>query len=85
MRKLMYLKKESAYTFAPAIVELIDTDNIGLGKVRVLFTEEDLNNKDYIYNDTWDVYLNEIRKPTLKELLQIPLKSYKHYFKRKVK
>ena len=79
---LMYLKKESGYGFAPAIVEMLEKRTFG-GKVQIIFTNNDL--WGFAYSQPFHVLSKDIRKPTLLELLKVPLKSYIKYFVKKRK
>ena len=74
----MYLKKSSGYDFAPAIVKTIEMREHG-ATVNVVFTKNDL--KGWIYTRSWEVLSENVRKPKIKEILQVPLK---YYFKRRV-
>ena len=79
MGKLMYLKEESGYYFAPAIVKIMEQRKHG-ATAKIIFTNNDLSG--WVYNKPWNVLSEDVRKPTMKELLRVPLK---YYFKRKVK
>lgn len=83
MGKLMYLKKESDYGFAPAIVEMTNKRKYG-STFKVIHSFCGQRKYDY-KSKTWNALNEDIRKPILIELLRVPVKSYVQYFIRQVK
>lgn len=84
MRRIKYLKE--GYSFAPAIVKVVeklDPDGLAICKVLYILNNNYLENKHKkIYSKYWYVETSNLRRPTRKELLSVPLLFYiKHYFK----